>query len=218
MIDQPAATAARMDRIYRFQRHIYDATRRHFLLGRDMLIADLRPPDGGTVVEVGCGTARNLIVAARAHPRAMFYGFDISTVMLETARAHIAAAGLEDRIEIVQGDATNFDLQAMFGFPAADRIVISYALSMIPPWRRTLGCASRQLAPGGSLHIVDFGQLDDWPRVAKSALYAWLARFSVHPSADLANELRRVAAAQGLDASIVQLHRGYAIYAALRRG
>ncbi len=45
-----------MDGIYRYQRYIYDATRKYFLLGRDTLLDELDPPDGGSVLEVGCGT------------------------------------------------------------------------------------------------------------------------------------------------------------------
>jgi S-adenosylmethionine-diacylgycerolhomoserine-N-methlytransferase len=217
MGDPSAPAAASMDRIYRYQRHIYDATRRNFLLGRDALITALRAPDGATVVEVGCGTARNLIAAARAYPNARFYGFDISAVMLETAQASIQSAGLSQRIKISQGDATNFDLKAMFGLDGADRIFISYALSMIPPWQQVLDCSSRQMAPGGSLHVVDFGQLEGYPKVAKSALYGWLGRFEVHPSAQLPAELQRVAATNNLDLSIAHLYRGYATLAALRR-
>ena len=33
-----AAPAALMDRLYRRQRHFYDVTRKHYLLGRDRLI------------------------------------------------------------------------------------------------------------------------------------------------------------------------------------
>ena len=217
MGDPRLPAAQSMDRIYRYQRHIYDATRRNFLLGRDALIAALRAPDGATVVEVGCGTARNLIAAARAYPNAKFYGFDISAVMLETAQASIKSAGLAGRIAISQGDATNFDLKSMFGLNGADRLFISYALSMIPPWQQVLDCSSRQMAPGGSLHVVDFGQLEGYPTVAKAALYAWLAKFDVHLSAALPAELRRVAAANQLDASIETLYRGYATLAVLRR-
>ena len=35
--------AALMDRVYRRQRHIYDATRKFYLLGRDPLIERLAP-------------------------------------------------------------------------------------------------------------------------------------------------------------------------------
>ena len=44
-----------MDAIYAWQRHIYDATRKYFLFGRDRLIATLNVPECGTVLEIGCG-------------------------------------------------------------------------------------------------------------------------------------------------------------------
>ena len=124
-----------MDAIYRYQRYIYDITRKYYLLGRDRLISELAPPPGGTVLEIGCGTGRNLILAAKRYPQARFYGFDISSEMLKTARANIAAAGLSNRVMVAEGDATNFDVQAMFSIPAVDRAFISYAVSMIPPWQ-----------------------------------------------------------------------------------
>ncbi len=61
----PASDAERMDRHYRFQRYIYDATRTHYLLGRRHLIRQLAPPPRGTVLEIGCGTAWNLVRAAK---------------------------------------------------------------------------------------------------------------------------------------------------------
>ena len=54
-----------MNRMYRWQRFIYDATRRYYLLGRDQLIAELAPGAGAAVLEIGCGTGRNLVQAAR---------------------------------------------------------------------------------------------------------------------------------------------------------
>ena len=46
-----------------------------------------------------------------------------------------------------------------------DRVMISYALSMIPPWRKALARALDVVAPGGSLHLVDFGDCAGlaWP-------------------------------------------------------
>ena len=75
---EAGAAAAHMDRIYRHQRFIYDLTRKYYLLGRDRMIAGLAVPDGASVLEVGCGTGRNLIEAARRYPHARFHGFDIS--------------------------------------------------------------------------------------------------------------------------------------------
>ena len=47
-----------MDAIYRRQRHIYDATRKYFLLGRDRLIADL---DAESRMSKPCDFHRNLL-------------------------------------------------------------------------------------------------------------------------------------------------------------
>ena len=85
MSDSVAASTL-MDGIYRRQRHIYDLSRKYYLLGRDRLIEQLSPPPGGRVLEIGCGTARNLVAAAAAYPQAEFYGIDISAAMLATAR------------------------------------------------------------------------------------------------------------------------------------
>ena len=58
-----------MDRVYRYQRYIYDFTRKYYLFGRDRLIRELALKPGERVVEIGCGTARNLIRMARPTPR-----------------------------------------------------------------------------------------------------------------------------------------------------
>ena len=50
--------------------------------------------------------------------------------------------------------------------------MISYALSMIPPWREALAQALDVVAPGGSLQIVDFGDCAGLPRPFKAGLAA----------------------------------------------
>jgi S-adenosylmethionine-diacylgycerolhomoserine-N-methlytransferase len=49
-----ADAAVRMDRQYRWQRHIYDVTRMPYLLGRDRLITELDPPFRAHILEIGC--------------------------------------------------------------------------------------------------------------------------------------------------------------------
>ena len=202
--------AERMDAIYATQRHFYDLTRKYYLLGRDSLLRDLDPPEGGTVLEVGCGTARNLIAAAKRWPDARFYGFDISSAMLETAHRNIVRAGLADRITLARGDATDFDAQAMFGLPGFDRVFMSYTLSMIPGWQDAIAAAARAVAAGGNLHIVDFGQQERLPRWFRRGLFAWLDKFDVTPRAELALTLSRIAQAQSLHDDCRPLYRGYA--------
>ena len=135
--------------MYRHQRHFYDATRKFYLLGRDQLIADLKPPAGGRVLEIGCGTGRNLVKAARAYPAIRAYGIDVSAEMLaHRAPRDRACRGFRGASRWRRPTRRAFDPQALFGVGAFDRIFISYALSMIPPWREALARASRYLAPG----------------------------------------------------------------------
>ncbi|MFI5011240.1 MAG: class I SAM-dependent methyltransferase [Hyphomicrobiales bacterium] len=208
---------ALMDRIYRRQRHVYDASRKFYLLGRDELIAKLSPPRGGSVLEIGCGTGRNLVKLAGAYPGVRCCGLDISAEMLETARHSTRRAGLAGRIQLAQADATRFDPTALFGRASFDRIVISYALSMIPPWREVLARAAEHLAPGGSLHVVDFGDQAGLPAPFRFALNRWLAIFHVTPRLTLAAELAGLANSRGLRARSASRFRGYAIYGVIER-
>jgi S-adenosylmethionine-diacylgycerolhomoserine-N-methlytransferase len=206
-----------MDATYALHRHFYDFTRKFYLLGRDRLIRDLAPPAGGTVLEVGCGTARNLIVAAKRWPSARFYGFDISEAMLETARKSVAKQGLSDRIMLAQGDAGAFDVTALFGLDQVDRVFMSYTLSMTPPWQEAIARGAASLAPRGSLHIVDFGQYERLPAFAKRLHFKSLNDFHVFPRAELPQMLDRVAKEQGMTPDFRSGLGGYVWSATLRR-
>ena len=209
-----AASAPRdlMDRVYRHQRHIYDLTRKHYLLGRDHLIEALAPPKGGSVLEIGSGTARNLIAAARRYPAARFYGIDVSPAMLATARGNIAKAGLSGRIVLAEGDAARFEPEALFGVPRFDRVFFSYSLSMIPEWRSALRRGLEATSEGGRVQIVDFGQQEGLPAAFRSLLFAWLSLFHVTPRADLIAALGELAEARDATFRVMPLHRGYACY------
>ena len=211
----PADATDRMNRMYRRQRHIYDGTRRYYLLGRDQLIAGLRADAGANVLEIGCGTGRNLVSAARHYPDARFFGIDVSTEMLSSAAAAITRHGLMNRIQIAHGDATEFDSQKMFGVAVFDHVLISYSLSMIPDWRRAVATAASHLKPGGRLHIVDFGNQERLPVFLRTALLRWLALFEVTPRDDLERALREIADASGASLGFERPFHGYAQYAVL---
>ncbi len=209
--------AALMDRMYRRQRHIYDLSRKFYLLGRDEAITRLRPAPGDKVLEIGCGTGRNLVKLAQAYPEARLFGVDVSQEMLATAAASTARAGLASRIALSQADAKAFDPRGLFGFACFERVMISYALSMIPPWRKALAQALDLVAPGGSLEIVDFGDCAGLPRPFKAGLRRWLAAFDVSPRDDLARALEELAAERGMTCEIESWFRGYATLAVARR-
>ncbi len=212
---RPAEATRRMNRMYRWQRHIYDGTRRYYLLGRDRLIAGLQPAPGASVLEIGCGTGRNLVLAARLHPGARFFGIDVSTEMLTSARAAISRRDLADRIRVAHGDGTAFDPQTLFGVAAFDHVMISYSLSMIPDWHGVLRAAASRLKPGGRLHIVDFGNHERLPDIARALLLRWLAMFDVTPRDDLERALAAMADDTGADLKFARPFRGYAQYAVL---
>jgi S-adenosylmethionine-diacylgycerolhomoserine-N-methlytransferase len=206
-----------MNRTYRHQRHIYDFTRKYYLLGRDRMIADIDARDGACVLEIGCGTGRNLIVAARKYPGARCFGIDVSTEMLNSAIGAISRAGLAARVRIVHGDATRFDPESLFGTARFDRIFISYSLSMIPQWRDVLDTAVSLLALNGELRIIDFGGQERLPGAFRKLLRRWLAAFHVAPCDDLEAALKARAAATGASLAFERPYRGYAQYAALCR-
>jgi S-adenosylmethionine-diacylgycerolhomoserine-N-methlytransferase len=212
-----AASDELMDRIYRRQRHVYDATRKFYLLGRDRLIRRLNPPAGGRVLEIGCGTARNLIVAARAYPDVHFFGIDISSEMLGTARRLVDREGLASDIRLARADATTFDPALLFGVPGFSRIFVSYSLSMMPGWHAVLERALTWLAPGGELHVVDFGGQERLPRWFRCGLRQWLQLFHVTPRDALEGELTLLGLRAGALTVFERPFRGYAQYAICRR-
>jgi S-adenosylmethionine-diacylgycerolhomoserine-N-methlytransferase len=206
-----------MDRMYRNQRHIYDLSRKFYLLGRDEAIRGLRPRPGESVLEIGCGTGRNLVKLARAYPEARLHGLDVSREMLASASLAAAGAGFAARIALRQGDATAFDPEALFGHAQFERVLISYTLSMIPPWREALARALDVVAPGGSLHVVDFGDCAGLPGPFRTGLRRWLAAFDVTPRDDVGQTLEAFSTERGLACEVEQRFRGYAVLAIARR-
>ena len=201
-----------MESIYSFQRHIYDVSRKYYLLGRDRLLNDLAPPENGSVLELGCGTGRNLVIAANSHKSARFYGLDISSEMLNSAQKLINQHRLAERISIAQGDATKFSAIDLFGIEKFDRIYISYSLSMIPDWQGTLEQAFLHVSEKGSIHIVDFGQQTELPKLFKSVLSKWLTLFHVTPRAEFFDYVSELASAKNRNFEFQKLYRDYTHY------
>ena len=185
-----------MDRMYRHQRHIYDLSRKFYLIGRDRTLDRLTLPPGGALCEIGCGTARNLVRLARRRPDAGLYGIDASQEMLRTAAGNLVQAGVAGRIRLARALAEEADPLVLFGRTAPfDAVLFSYALSMIPDWRGALAHGLELLRPGGVLAIVDFGDRAGLPGWCGEALRRWLALFDVTPRPEIAAHLALLAAA-----------------------
>lgn len=206
--------AARMDGMYRYQRHIYDLTRKYYLFGRDKAISSLGMAEGQTLLEVGCGTGRNLLLAHKHHRGAKLFGLDISSEMLESARRNFRNKAEQPVLKVA--DATTFSAQD-FGTDGFDRILISYALSMIPDWEGAIDASLAAVKPGGSLHIVDFGQQERLPAWFRAMLQAWLTRFHVTPRANLHEALEERLAQANADMIFEEIGGGYAWHAIIRK-
>ena len=202
-----------MDRMYRLQRYFYDLTRKYYLLGRDQLLDDMDVQAGEHILEIGCGTARNLIVLAKRFPNAKLYGLDASAAMLETAKSKMENAGVKNII-LKTALADDFSFDQTFGLSHLfDKIFFSYSISMIPPWRESIENTLNNLKPCGRLFIVDFYDQKDFPAAFQKLLKWWLKKFHVRFWDDLHPYLNTMAT-RGLGSlSITSLFHRYSFIA-----
>jgi len=204
---------AQMDRHYRYQRYVYDLSRKYYLLGRDQLLDEIPLREDETLLEIGCGTARNLIGLARRHPGARLFGLDASGTMLATARKNIGG----DSIPLRQGLADQVNYRDFGLDEPFDHILFSYVLSMIPGWRSALEQALRLLKPGGAIHIVDFADQQAMPRWFRGMLLTWLHWFQVHPDPELPGHLQQLAGQRGDELQMRFLPGRYALLGHYRK-
>ncbi len=187
------ATTEEMDEMYRWTRYVYDFTRKYYLLGRDRLLRDMELQPGDCVLEIGCGTARNLIRLARQRPGVRCFGLDASTEMLATAAARVKSRGLEERITLAHCLAEELDHARTFGLDAPfDAAFFSYSLSMIPTWPQAIDAALANLKRGAALYVVDFWDQGGWPRWFRFVLKRWLDLFHVRHRPELLDHLRQL--------------------------
>lgn len=203
--------AERMDEQYRYQRYIYDLSRKYYLLGRDTVLREIELREDQNLLEIGCGTSRNLRILSKHFPDNSLFGIDASQVMLDTARAKLDKH--PNNILLRQGlaqEITPADLGCTEHF---DHILFSYVLSMIPDWPYAIEQAIINLKPGGTLHIVDFSDQREMPIWFRKFLLQWLDRFHVHPDPALPAYLRELESRHGGQLKFRQLAAGYALIA-----
>lgn len=143
---------AAMRRYYRLHAAIYDATRWTFLFGRNRLLHLLPQDNVQTIVEVGCGTGRNLKRLARLQPYWQLVGIDVSPEMLERASKRLASFSRRFTLFEKPYGSAGFRMNE-----PADIVLFSYALTMFNPgWEAAIEQAMHDLKPGGRIAVVDF--------------------------------------------------------------
>ena len=156
--DLPSESPGKQDALasyYRWHASIYDLTRWAFLFGRGALVRQTHKQMmmPARILEVGCGTGKNLVTLAERFPKAQIIGLDLSRDMLDRARAKMKPYGT--RVGL---------LHRCYDAPVAvsqkfDLIVLSYSLSMINPgFEEVIRLCREDLSDRGMIAVVDFHQ------------------------------------------------------------
>jgi ubiquinone/menaquinone biosynthesis C-methylase UbiE len=137
-------------RYYRFHARIYDLTRWSFLRGRETLMRRVAARFSPTrILEVGCGTGKNLLYLGRRFPQAKLWGLDLSADMLSVAQRKLH--NLLPRLTLIHAA---YD-RPLAPEPQFDLVIFSYALSMFNPgWKEALTTAACDLVTGGALAVA----------------------------------------------------------------
>ncbi len=146
----------------------YDRFRERLLCGREQLIAKMPLVENAHVVDLGGGTGGNIEYFGERLSRIDRYDVvDLCEPMLERARQRSQAF---PQLRAINGDAIRWQPDR-----AADVVILSYALTMIPNWRAAISNALAMLKPGGTLGVVDFYVAAAHP-LAGCSRHSWLTR------------------------------------------
>ena len=212
------ATTEEMDRMYRWTRYVYDFSRKYYLLGRDRLLYTIELKPGDRVLEIGCGTARNLIRLAKARPDVRCFGLDASTEMLATANNQVRRRRLQERISLVHCLAEDLDYEKTFDLNAPfDAAFFSYSLSMIPTWQKAVDACVANIKRGSAFYVVDFWDQGGWPGWFRWLLKHWLDLFHVVHRPELLEYLRELDAKGVGTLTLQPVARRYAYLATFRK-
>jgi demethylmenaquinone methyltransferase / 2-methoxy-6-polyprenyl-1,4-benzoquinol methylase len=135
----------------------YDRWSRLLSLGQDprwrqFLVSRIECGPDGSVLDVATGTAAVAIELVRQHG-CRVVGVDQSPEMLAGARARIEAAGLSNRITLVEGSAE----QLPFPDGAFDALTFTYLIRYVEDPAATLAELARVVRPGGIMAGLEFG-------------------------------------------------------------
>lgn len=145
----------------------YDFVNRVLSIGLDKgwrrrTVRALQLGDGARVLDVATGTGDLAIDIARTHRDARVVGLDPSREMLAIARDKLARRGLDDRVQVVVGDAQELPHRD----DEMDGATIAFGIRNVPDRPRALKELARVVRPGGRVAVLELGE----PRGA------WLGR------------------------------------------
>ena len=118
------------------------------------LFARHPPPEGASILDVGCGTGEITARLAERFKTASLLGVDLEEPHLERARRSAAPFG--GRVHFERRDALDLKLASRF-----DLVVCRHMLQAVPDAPRVCAEMVRVLRPGGRVHLIaeDYGML-----------------------------------------------------------
>ena len=134
---------------------IYDRLNRILTLGIDVIwrrraLKRLNKTPG-TLLDLATGTADFAVAVARRFPEVSILGIDLTPAMLDVGRTKFARAGLEDQIELREGNALALNLEASH----FDTVLCAFGFRNFPDPARALHEVARVLEPGGQLLVLE---------------------------------------------------------------
>ena len=136
----------------------------HFLsLGIDNIwrrnaVRKLRDIAPKHILDIATGTGDFAIAALKVNPEKVT-GIDISTGMLDMGREKMRKKGLDDRIELLEGDSESIQ----FEDNKFDAIIVAFGVRNFENLEQGLGEMLRVLRPGGKAVILEFSQPSTFP-------------------------------------------------------
>ncbi len=154
--------------------HRYDLLNRVLSLGIDQrwrrrTVRALALDGSARVLDLATGTADLALLIARQGPDVRVVGLDPAERMLAVGREKTTRAGLDDRVELITGDAQTLP----FPDDAFDGVTIAFGIRNVPDRVRALREMRRVTRPGGRVAVLELSE----PR---GGLISRIARFHVH--------------------------------------
>ncbi|MBW7871575.1 MAG: bifunctional demethylmenaquinone methyltransferase/2-methoxy-6-polyprenyl-1,4-benzoquinol methylase UbiE [Flavobacteriia bacterium] len=125
---------------------------------RKKVVKIIKNQNPKTVLDIATGTGDLAIMMAKATD-AKITGFDLSAGMLEVGRQKIKEQNLENRIEMIQGDAEKMP----FEDNSFDCITVAFGVRNFENLKKGLDEIYRVLKPGGKFVILEFSQPQSFP-------------------------------------------------------
>ena len=123
-------------------------------VGNPLSLAPLS--EGMTVLDLGCGSGVDVLLAARAvGPGGKVIGIDMTDEMVNKARSAVEKAGLKN-VEIRKGLVEQPDVDD----ESIDVVVSNGVINLCPDKEQVLGELYRVLTPGGRLQVADMSLVE----------------------------------------------------------